>query len=286
MLASIGCGDSSTDEPSATPSNNPSSNGVADTGVSTTPDTSEPDTGTTVAEYPASYTPGPTAMRRLTGPQFENSVRDILGDGIVIPELAEPDLPIGGLLSVGASVSTLGARGVESLESAAYAVAEQAMDTPERRTTLVSCTPADTVDSGCAEQFVAEFGRMAWRRALTNEERAQVVSIADQAAEQLNDFYDGLEFAVAALLQSPNFLFRIELGTLDPNTDTRTFTDLELASRLSFFLWNTTPDAELLNAAEAGELSTDEGLRAQAERLLASPTGRVAKQAGVQPERV
>ena len=268
-----GCGGGSSEE---SPPDDTGSTSNADVDAGDT--TGGADTGATmVAEYPSEFEPGPTAMRRLTGPQFENSVHDLLGGGIVVPPLAEPDLPIGGLISIGASASSLGARGVESLESAAYAVAEQAMDTAERRAALVPCEPSGTVDSACAQAFVESFGRLAWRRPLEADEVTTIVEVADRAATELGDFYDGLEFAVAAILQSPHFLFRLELGEEDPdNPGQRRFTDLELASRLSFFLWNTTPDAELLQAAEDGELSTQEGLAAQAERLLESPRARLA----------
>lgn len=214
--------------------------------------------------------PGNTSLRRLTRTQFNNTIADLFGDDIVIPPVGEPDLPIGGLLSVGASEASYSPRGVESIEAAAFAVADQAMDTPERRASLVPCTPSGTVDSECSAAFVASLGRRAWRGALSEDEVTRISEIADDAAGKLGDFYEGLEAAIAALLQSPRFLFRVELG----DAETGAFSDTELAARLSFFLWNSAPDEELLAAAEAGELRTDEGLKAQAERLLASPRAR------------
>ena len=246
---------------------------AGDAGTDTAlPDTTEPPPP---PEYP-DLEPGGTSMRRLTQTQLRNVIYDLFGEEIVIPPIAEPDVEIGGLLSVGASSTTYGARGVESLEDASFAIAEQAMRNEDIRDAIVPCSPTDTVDSACAEQFIAEFGRMAWRRSLSSDEVARIVGIADTAAAELDDFHEGLGYAIAAILQSPNFVFRIELGEPSPDGAGRRFTDLELASRLSFFLWNTGPDQELLDAAEAGELSTDEGLRAQAERLLASPRARLA----------
>ncbi len=212
---------------------------------------------------------GPTALRRLTHAQYENILVDVFGDDLALPRLAEPDVEVAGLLSVGASSSSFSGRGAESVESAAYAVAEQAMATDERRARVVPCTPSGVVDTTCATQTLDALGLRLWRRPLTADELATVVGLADEAATALGDFYDGLEFGIAALLQSPNFMFRTELGSGDG-----TFDDYELASRLSFFLWNTAPDIELLDAAAAGELPTDEGLRMHAQRMIDDPRSR------------
>jgi len=83
--------------------------------------------------------------------------------------------------------------------------------------------------------------------------------------------------AIAALLQSPNFLFRVEVGALiAAGQNGRDYTSLEMASRLSYALWNSTPDEALLAAGERGDLATEEGVRREAERLLASPRARGA----------
>ena len=92
------------------------------------------------------------------------------------------------------------------------------------------------------------------------------------AAAALGDFYAGLETALTTLLLSPEFLFRVEVAEPDPNAPQRQrLTAASMASRLSYFLWNTTPDEELLAAAERGELVDDAGLARQVDRLLASP---------------
>jgi hypothetical protein len=225
---------------------------------------------TTVAR--ADVRPGPVSMRRLTHAQYHRSIADLFGDGVVVPDLLEPDVPQGGLLSVGAGDTTFSARGVASMEDAAYAIAAQVLDDEAQRRRLVPCAPAGPVDSACARQFVEQVGRSAWRRPLTGEEVQRITAVADGAAGTLGDFHAGLEYAVAALLQSPNFVFRVELGAGEG--EARRFDDFELASRLSFFLWNSTPDARLLDQAAAGALSTDAGLLAEAKRLLVSPRAR------------
>lgn len=218
----------------------------------------------TAEEAVAAVEPGPVSMRRLTRVQYERVVADLFGRGVVVPPLSEPDVPVGGLLSVGASETSFSARGVESMEGAAFAIAEQALETAARRARLVPCEPSGDVDAACAERTVRHLGRRVWRRPLTGAEVARITGVATRAAEALGDFHGGLQYGVAALLQSPHFVFRAELG----------FTDYELAARLSFFLWNSTPDDALLDAAEAGLLSTDAGLLASTRRLLASDRAR------------
>src|SRR5690606_268071 len=99
--------------------------------------------------------------------------------------------------------------------------------------------------------------------------------VAAQAALALGDFYDGLEFAMAGLLQSPNFLFRVELGEPTPSKSFQRYSSVEMASRLAFFIWNSGPDEELLDAGERGDLLDTEKIEQQVDRLLDSPRARV-----------
>ena len=107
--------------------------------------------------------------------------------------------------------------------------------------------------------------------ALTDEELGRYGAIARNAQTVLGNFFGGLEYGLAGLLQSPHFIYRVELGAPDAQDPARVvFDDYELATRLSFFLWNTTPDDALLDAADARQLATGDGLLAQTQRLLAS----------------
>jgi hypothetical protein len=210
----------------------------------------------------------PPHLRRLTRAQTTHVIVDLFGNDASVPPNPEPDARYSGLLAVGASQAALSPRGVEGYEAAAYALAAEAME-PGRRGRFVPCTPAAMVDADCAAQALAPFGRRAFRRPLSDGELAAFVAVSGQAAAALGDFWDGLEFGIAAILQSPDFLYRVELGEDGP--DGRRFTDWELASRLSFLLFDRAPDDALLDAAEAGELSTEEGLLAWFQVMATDP---------------
>jgi hypothetical protein len=227
-------------------------------------------------QTPAGFEPIPVAMQRLTVAQYHNSIVDVLGQGLTLPDDPEPDTTLNGFVSIGASRTSISGRGVEKYEEAAYALAAEAL-APGRRAAIVQCTPTSTTDAVCADAFIRSIGRQLFRRPLTDEEAARYLAVATNAARTLGDFYAGLEFALAGLLQSPNFLFRVELGEPTPSdAGTLRYGEYEMASRLSYVLWNSTPDEELLAAAERGELTTDAGLAAQVDRLLASDRSREA----------
>jgi len=216
------------------------------------------------------FEPPPAALRRLTVQQYVNSVRDLLGDVQLTVEL-EPDTAISGFVSIGAAKTTISPTAMEKYEQAAYDLAAQAL-VPERRKAFVGCTPDDVIDSACTKDFVTRFGRKAFRRPLSSDEVDRYVGVAEEAAEALGDFHQGLEFAVAGLLLSPNFLFRVELGSPDPvNQALARYDGYELAGRLSYLLLNTTPSDALLDAAEGGELDAPTGLATHLDALMEDP---------------
>lgn len=226
-----------------------------------------------IPEPEAVFEPAPPSLVRLTRAQFEASVKALLGDSLVLPSSLEPDTAQGGLLALGATVTTISPQGVELFEKAAMSLAAQAVADAELRSKLVPCDPAKVGEAACLRTVAESFGRRAWRRPLSSDEAERLATvIGAPAAEALDSFDAGVTYVVAAILQSPEFLYRVELGQPDPQAPgERLLTPYELASRLSFFLWNQTPDDALLDAAEAGELDTPAGLMTQARRLLDSP---------------
>ncbi len=229
-------------------------------------------------EPPPPFVAADSALLRLTQEQYRNSLVDIFGEHVVVAGSLENDNRVDHSRAVGAAFGGVSARGIELYESMALNVADQVLAAGPERDGLMPCAPSGTVDSACARMFLADYGRRLWRRTLTSEELDTWTSVADQSAVALNDFYDGLEFGLVGLLTSPHFLFRVELG--EPRPDAAEgeaalrFSSIEMASRLSYFLWNSTPDDALLEAAEAGELVDDAALEQQVRRMLDDPRAR------------
>ena len=161
---------------------------------------------------PSSFHPAPATLRRLTVAQYQNSVRDLLGGAITTPTDLEPDSSISGFALIAAARVALSAHATEQFETAALALAHQALADAATRSTLVKCAPSGPTDAACASQFVTSLGRRAWRRPLTTDEVTRYAAIATTAGGVLKDFYTGLEYAIAGILQSPHFLYREELG--------------------------------------------------------------------------
>jgi hypothetical protein len=216
-------------------------------------------------EAPATAPP-PATLHRLTATQYRHAIRDLFGPGLVLPARLEPDERIDGLFAVGAANTTISSYGAERYAEAAYDVAEQVLADPARRERWVDC---DVASDSCRAGVLDALGHRAWRRPLSDDERTGLVAIVDGAAEALGDADEALSFGMAAILMSPNFLYRPELGTTGGALDAH-----ELASRLSFFLWETLPDEALLAAAEDGTLLTDDALAAQVDRMLADDRAR------------
>ena len=144
-------------------------------------------------------------------------------------------------------------------------------DTPSRRS-VFACQPRSSADEdGCAREILENLMRRAYRRPVTDDDLRGPFALYSQAKAD-GGFEAGVEMGLAAVLVSPEFLFRIEREPEGAAAgEPYRISDLELASRLAFFLWSSIPDDELLSAAEAGELSDPAELRDQIERMLADP---------------
>jgi hypothetical protein len=158
-------------------------------------------------------------------------------------------------------------------------IATQVTD-KDHRATLISCAPSNpkSSDNACARTFLRDVGLQLYRRPLDPGELSTLVALADSTADRAKDFYAGLQASLASMLLSPEFLFRIEVGTADSaqpadpaQPQVYRLDGYSKAARLSYFLWNTTPDEALLRAAAAGKLDTPKGYAAQVERMMSSP---------------
>jgi hypothetical protein len=216
---------------------------------------------------------GPAVMRRLTESQYRATIADVFAPDVPIAGRFERALRHEGLIAVGTSHGGMSPFSFEQYDASARSIAAE-VTSEKRRAEFVPCRPkAETAfDRDCATKFVESYGLKLFRRPLERAERDRFVEVAHTAQKRLGGFHQGLEYALVGMLQSPHFLLRIERTESDPKRPGQLRLDAwSRATRLSYLLTDSTPDAELLRAAGAGELDTQQGLARQVERLLASP---------------
>jgi hypothetical protein len=220
-------------------------------------------------------------MRLLTEAQYRQIIADIFGEQINIGGNLDPLVRTYGLLAVGASAAHVTPAGLEQLDRMARSIAAQVVD-ERNREYLVPCEPQriEAADDVCAEAFFSRAGPLLWRRPLEGAELEALVEMTHQAANELGDFYQGLAAGLAGMLISPSFLFIIDEVEPDPKDSSKIRLDaFSKASRLSFFLWGSSPDDELMRAAMAGELHSARGLERQVDRMMRSPRMQVGLRA-------
>jgi hypothetical protein len=145
-------------------------------------------------------------------------------------------------------------------------------ETPSRRK-ILSCRPkAAEEERACAEQIITRLAGEAYRRPLNDRDVKGLMAFYESAFTESRDFETGLYNALRAMLASPHFIFRAEREPATTKSgESYRLSDFDLATRLSFFLWGTTPDAELLEVAKKGKLSDRKTLEKQTRRMLADP---------------
>lgn len=220
--------------------------------------------------------PERSAFPRLTHAQWENSVRDVLRlearPGFSASFTGDP---LGGVFDNNEAVLSVTPNLWADYQRAAEELAALIVADPAKVAALV---PADEGqgNEARARAFIETIGKRAYRRPLTAQEIDKHVALFNEAPSLIDGdpFLAGVEHVLSAFFQSPHFIYRVE-GTRKPRPDGLIpLGPYELASRLSYLLWNTMPDDVLFEAAAAGELDTKEGLRAHAERMLADPQAR------------
>ena len=185
----------------------------------------------------------------------------------------EPDTFLGGFAKVGGSTVSVSLNGVGQYQAAIEAATAEVFADTKRRDAFVGCMPQGVTDSACFKSFIERFGRLAWRQALTPAQLERETALASTLAQTFGNATDALRATTNALLQSPNFLYRLERGEPAGGAGIWRFTASEMASRLSYFLTNSAPDDALLDAAEQGKLTTADGVRAEAQRLTEGGSG-------------
>ena len=197
-------------------------------------------------------------LRRLTHLQYNNTIRDLLGDEGNLADQFPPEDFVNGFKNQYQSQS------ISPLLAEAYSLAaEKLAKNTFRGGDTHGLIPCKQSDPGCAEKFVASFGQKVFRRPLQKNETDRYLRLFRGQKQ----FLSGAQIVTEALLQSPAFLLRTESAQSNA---------YERASRLSYFLWNTMPDAALFQSAAAGDLDTPPGLEAAARRMLKDARARAA----------
>ncbi len=208
-----------------------------------------------------------SGLRRLTVREYDNVLKDLLLDPTNPSTGFLPDdqrHPFDNDYKAQDPSQAL----VQGLSLAAREAVNRLMADIPRRDMVVGCKPAGVTDAACFKSFITKFGRMALRHTLTPEQVTKFTTFSALGTEGA-DFYLGVRLALRAFLQHGSLVYRAERGTPVGNDPTLfKLQGIEMASRLSFFLWGAGPDNALLTSAEGGELDTAAGVRAAAGRMM------------------
>jgi hypothetical protein len=214
----------------------------------------------------------PTPLRRLTRFEYANSVQQLLG---VDPSLAN-DLPadeVSDGFSNNASVLTVSSLHAEKYVTVSEGLAKAAVAKVDA---LTGCDTLAKGEDTCAAEFAKRFGRRAFRRPTTSADE-QLLMSAYTAGRTGGSYAEGIEVMIRAALQSPHFLYRLELtAPADPKATLVPLSGYELASRLAFLVWSAGPDDALLDAAEHGELATKDAVATRARAMFLDKRARGA----------
>mgnify|MGYP002777899584 CR=1 FL=1 len=207
---------------------------------------------------------GPRRVRRLSHEEYNRTVAALLGGPTDLGLAFAPDTVVQGYSNNAGALLVSGLL-ADQYREAAESVADQVVaDLPGR----LGCDPVQDGEAECAASFIASFGKQAFRRPLSATELERYKSLWSESAAA-EDFAGGIRWTIAAMLQSPNFLYRTELGEHVGDGIYR-LTPYELATELSYLITGGPPDATLTALADDGTLADPEVIKQQAERLLAT----------------
>ena len=221
------------------------------------------------------HDPGRVTIRRLNKVEYNNTIRDLLGIDFKPADNFPTDDAGYGFDNIG-DVLSLPPLLMEKYLAAAEQIAERTFKDDKSRNRYMN-PPIPPKDAKESKQRTAlrYFAQRAWRRSLNDQEQRRIFGFVQLATQNGETPEKGTQLAMQAVLVSPHFLFRIEQDRTATRPDgAYPISEFELASRLSYFLWASTPDDELLNLAAKGELRKPDVLEAQVKRMLKNPKAR------------
>lgn len=244
----------------------------------------EPELPVTTIDCTKGIHPGSSPIRRLTRFEYNNTVRDLLGDTTSPADIFPPEEEALGFDNQAEALGVTQLLAEHYLKASEEIAARATLDLPK----LLSCDPAVAGQDACAKQFIEVFGKRAYRKPLSTEQSRRLYDVYAWGRDNY-DFTKGIALVIEAVLQSPYFLYRFEVGLGRETASTEepleglikvnevTLLDpYEMAARLSYLLWGSMPDDELFAAADQGKLLTKEEVKEQAERMLNDPRAKEA----------
>ena len=228
------------------------------------------DAGGAFPMQPPALVAAETRLARLSHGQYQHTVQDLLGASDSLDLTFAPDA-LNGFGFDTSSALRVDARLGPQYRAMAEALAERAVNDATLFARIVPCAPAAPA---CRDEFVRSFGERAFRRPLAAADQLAFRQLFDAGASRYrgkDPFRDGVRLTLEAMLQSPEFLYRTEASAARSSGARAPLDDFEVASRLSYFLFDSMPDRALFEAARAGLLHTPEQVEAAARRMLAEP---------------
>ncbi len=236
------------------------------------PDQDETDPETvpvgTPVERCVNAAPGRAPLRRLSNFEYENTVRDLFGqDDLPSATLPSEPEPYGNDVDMQIPSRPL----IEGYAAVAKEVVANVLSDADARASHFPCLDdvTDETETSCVRSIIESFGARAFRRPLDAATVDELVQLQSEL-RQSGTFEESIASLLEAMLQGPDFVYRLEFGLDDPALcgTARRLSGHEMATRLSYLLWGSMPDAALEQAAEAGELDSAPGVLAEASRLL------------------
>jgi hypothetical protein len=218
------------------------------------------------------FSPGPTALRRMSDTQYNNTVQDLFPGIEIPPQTISADPETHGFENF-AEAQHASALLIEQYQKAALDVTEVAMWQSDA---FLPCSVDGGSDPlGCGQGFLSEFAQRALRRPVDDATLAPYTALFEQNLSEHN-FNVAIQLSMQAILQAPEFIyfFEFEGEALEEDSAIVALDGHAMASRLSYFLWDSMPDEALFAAAAAGELGSAEGLESQARRMIGESAAR------------
>ena len=191
------------------------------------------------------FEPAAPHLKRLTNQQYRNAIADIFGLTLPTDMALATDTQLHGFRTIASAVLTISETEVENYEASAQWVANQLVAQRNEDESMIDC-PID--EASCVEALLAAFGKTLWRREVTPDELTEHLTVWNDLQAQPFTDAERLELIIGALLQSPHFLYVVEIGEVDPSeSGKRRRQSRELLTAATLLIWNAPPDQELLS---------------------------------------